>query len=299
MKKFLIGTSVFLLITTLAFLGVLSLANGYTDPFYVRFTTPQQSNLVLGTSRSAQGVLPSVLDSALGKDFFNYSFTIAQSPFGPTYLNSIKKKLDPGTKNGTFIVTVDPWSISNNGDDPDDPANFTEAALLLGDIHAVNSNPNLEYAIKHLKGKYHTILSTRSGSMFLHRDGWLEVTVDMDPKVVQARIAEKVENYRNDNLPGRKLSSVRSASLLETVTYLKKHGSVYLVRLPVSPGIFAIEQELMPDFDDIIAPVIALSDGYLDMTPENDQYRFTDGNHLWKASGHLASQRIAAWIKAE
>ena len=33
-----------------------SFAGGNTDSFYRRFTSPQQSNLILGNSRAAQGV---------------------------------------------------------------------------------------------------------------------------------------------------------------------------------------------------------------------------------------------------
>ena len=73
------------------FLG--TYAGGNTDSFYKRFTSPRQSNLILGNSRSAQGILPHYMKSFNGEPFYNYSFTIFDSPFGDSYLSSVKNKL--------------------------------------------------------------------------------------------------------------------------------------------------------------------------------------------------------------
>ena len=91
MKKFIVNICLFLIIVLLTILGVFWQADGKTDPFYLRFTTDKQNSLILGTSRAAQGLLPEVLNSKLNRDdFFNYSFTLGHSPYGPTYLKSIK-----------------------------------------------------------------------------------------------------------------------------------------------------------------------------------------------------------------
>ena len=42
-------------------------ADGNLDPFYIRFTTPKQKNMILGTSRAAQGLQPSIFDNVLNK----------------------------------------------------------------------------------------------------------------------------------------------------------------------------------------------------------------------------------------
>jgi hypothetical protein len=57
-----------------------------------------------------------------------------------------------------------------------------------------------------------------------------------------------------------------------------------------------IEKDLMSDFDLKINAAINLSDGYLDLTPQNSLYNYTDGNHLYKDSGKNISQIIAKWI---
>ena len=144
MKTFIVKTFIFLILVITIFIIILSKADGYTDPFYLRFTTPKQNNLILGTSRSAQGLMPIVFEEILHKTFFNYSFTIAHSPFGPVYFNSIKKKLNSQIKNGIFIVTVDPWSISQKGDHPNDTTKFEENKLELANIKLVNIYPNFE-----------------------------------------------------------------------------------------------------------------------------------------------------------
>lgn len=299
MEKFIVKLSVFLILVVFVFGAILFQADGNTDPFYVRFTTPQKDNLILGTSRSAQGLQPQIFDSILHKDFFNYSFTITHSPFGSVYLNCIKKKLNLKLKTGIFIVTVDPWSISQKGDNPNDTTKFEEQNLALGNVKSVNAYPNFEYLLKQLKGKYYTILTPINGSTFLHDDGWLEVRISMDSASTSKRLSNKIKDYRKNNLPNCKLSTVRLDYLKQTVDFLKLHGKVYVVRLPISPEMFQIEEELMPNFNEIIDPITQKTEGYLDMTSENNLYKYTDGNHLWKESAKLVSEKIAKWIKTK
>jgi len=84
MKKFIIKTAIFSFLTLSCFLFVLSRADGNTDPFYIRFTTPKQASLILGTSRAAQGLQPAVINEIGKTQLFNYAFTLGQSPFGET-----------------------------------------------------------------------------------------------------------------------------------------------------------------------------------------------------------------------
>ena len=85
MNKFLLHTIAFLLLCIISLYLLFSFANEQNDPFYIRFTTPEQSSLILGTSRAAQGILPAVLNEKLSRnDFFSYSFSGNISPYGPT-----------------------------------------------------------------------------------------------------------------------------------------------------------------------------------------------------------------------
>lgn len=297
MKRFLYQILVFSLIVIIGFGWVLSRADGYTDPFYIRFTTPKQSSLILGSSRAAQGLVPAVFNEQLDHDFFNYSFTIDHSPFGPVYLESIKKKLDSNERDGIFIITIEPWSICSITNDPTDSLNFRERNLCLGNTSEVNMNPNFFYLIKNLKGSYYTIVRSYDESMYLHKDGWLEVSVPMNLVTVNKRIAEKTVSYRDTNLPKYKFSELRLTYLKKTVEYLNQHGKVYLVRLPIHQEIFEIENELMPNLKDKLNEVIPLTYGYYDMTSKNSDYQYTDGNHLYKESAKVVSMEIANWIK--
>ena len=138
MELFLKRLIVFILISASFFLMILSLANGHTDPFYIRFTTTKQQNLFLGTSRAAQGLMPSVFDSILHKTFLNYSFTLAHSPYGETYLTSIKKKVAKTEYPGLFVLAVAPWSISSKLDNPNDSTSFRELDRVYPEIKATS-----------------------------------------------------------------------------------------------------------------------------------------------------------------
>ena len=91
MNRFIVHALVYIILTAVM-VWMLCLSGGpYTDPFYLRFTTPQKKSLVIGTSRAAQGIVPSVMTSILnkkgwGEDLYNYSFTIMSSAYGEPYL---------------------------------------------------------------------------------------------------------------------------------------------------------------------------------------------------------------------
>ncbi len=297
MKRFLLQISLFSIIITAIFGIILSLADGNTDPFYIRFTTPKQENLILGTSRAAQGLQPKVFNEICNKNFTNYSFTVAHSPYGKVYLNSIKKKIKENTKNGIYIVTVDPWSISSQTKDPNDLNKFRENKLCVATTQYVDYNPNFFYLIENLNGKYLDIFTKKNNSkIFLHNDGWLEVSPSMDSNETIKRITSKIEDYRKNNLPSYKYSSLRFQYLKNLIEFLNKNGSVYIVRLPIHPSMMNIEDELMPNFNNKIDELTLQSKGYLDMTPLNNKFIYTDGNHLYKDSGEEVSKIIAQWI---
>lgn len=282
------------LISLLIFCAVLSIADGASDPFYLRFTTPKQENLVIGTSRSAQGIQPSVIkELSGGLDFYNFSFTVAHSPFGPVYLDAIKKKVKKGNKRSTFIVSVDPWSISSTSPDPNNEDDFREKDLALGKVNFVNVNPNLEYLFKMFTGNYHLIIERKFNerSMILKDDGWLMVTVPMDSVSIYSRTKKKLSSYR-DQVENYRYSSKRLEYLKKTLEYLKDHGEVIVVRLPIHPEMMKIEEGFMPDFNEKVNQLSPYFDSYLDFTNKNGDLEYTDGNHLSISSGRIVSQWI-------
>ncbi|GAB2716986.1 hypothetical protein GCM10011495_08540 [Hymenobacter frigidus] len=290
-----------LLLAVAGLLGATLLApvvlKGGVDAFYGRFTTPPAGSLVLGTSRAAQGIRPAVLTARLGGQLegplLNYAFTLTHSPYGPAYLRSIQRKLRPETKNGLFIVAVDPWSLSLTGPE----GAFPEDNSFIGQLHQVSQNPNLAY-LTHYQTKplYRLPLDYATATERLHPDGWLEVNIGTDSAQVRARTSRKLQDYRR-LAASQHLSAGRLQALRQTIAWLKPHGRVVLVRLPVGPSLLALEKIYQPGFDQLMRQTAAAQAvPYLDYSTQ--PFATTDGNHLQRAASAAFSQRLAADLQA-
>ncbi|WP_345125298.1 hypothetical protein [Hymenobacter antarcticus] len=286
-----------LLLGTAGLLGTTLLApvvlKGGVDAFYGRFTTPPAGSLVLGTSRAAQGIRPAVLAARLAGQFegplLNYAFTLTHSPYGPAYLRSIQRKLRPEVRNGLFIVAVDPWSLSLTGPE----GAFPEDNSFIGQLHQVSQNPNLAYLTRYqTKPLYRLPLDYATATERLHPDGWLEVNIGTDSTQVVARTARKLQDYRR-LAASQRLSAGRLVALRQTIKFLKQHGRVVLVRLPVGPSLLRLEQQCQPGFDQLMRQMAAdYALTYLDYSAR--PYATTDGNHLQRAASTAFSQQLAA-----
>ncbi|MDC8001697.1 hypothetical protein POV26_11670 [Aequorivita todarodis] len=298
MKKFLIESSLFAVAIIASVYFVFLQADGKSDPFYSRTTTPKQSSLILGTSKAAQGLMPEVLKPYLRKDSYNFSFTVAHSPFGPAYLSAIEKKLEPQSKDGVFIITVDPWSISSDGADPNNESQFGESKSFMGTLPSFSSKPNISYLLNNYGDNYIKILWNFS-LMQVHTDGWLEVFPPMDSASVKNRTAENILEQKL-KLKSYKFSETRFEYLKKTIKLLKNHGKVYLVRLPVDHRIAEIETELLPDFDEKIEELAkTTSVPYLSLMNSDTKFTFTDGIHLYRDSAKEVSAEVGEWISKQ
>ena len=313
MKLFIKNIILFVSIIVLLHLGLALLADGTTDDYYLKFSSPKQSSLILGTSRAKQGIIPSVLSSSIENNdyqIFNFSFTLKSSPFGLVYYNAIKQKIDLESKDGCFIVTVDPWSISEKICDLNKSPDSLSVLLGISDF---TSKPNFKYLFKKFPHGWGRILlnriekpilkyysgdlnSSMTGSFsVLDNDGWLDVYTSLDSAFVKRKEAAMFETYRKKSIM-RAHSETRIEYLNATIEFLKNHGDVYLVRLPVHKKMLSIEQQYMPDFNERISNAIFLSEGYFDFSTLDNEYRYTDGNHLTKNSGKEVTQKIGQWI---
>ncbi len=297
MRLFLIKFLVFALMIFVSVYVFYMQADGFTDPFYNRLVSKKQTSLIIGTSRSAQGVDPQVLNAFLNRnDIYNYSFTLGHSPYGEVYFESIKKKINEDSDEGIFIVTVDPWSISVNINNNE---YFQEEDRFLNKIHFVNQYPNLEYLLFYFNQKNIDILYNKKKSKtYLDNRGWLQVNLKWDSVSMNKRLNEKVFNY-TELSSELKVSNIRLNWLFKTVEYLKSKGSVYIVRLPVHPMLFKVEEKYDSNFQSTIDNVIKLSDGYYDMSFMNEFYKYNDGNHLNKYYVPDVSAKIANWINSQ
>ena len=292
-----------------------ALANGSTDNFYLRFTSSKQNSLIIGTSRSAQGIHPNILDSVLNLEenngIYNYSFSINNSSYGKEYYYAIKNKINESAKNGLFIITVDPWAISS-----DTTLNNNEIdieSIFYSKKH-YNSYPNYEYLIKNYKKGWGNILLKRIESnilirnqnslskikgafTYLRKDGLLEVYTSMDSTYVKQNIQKKVYNYKT-SMSSNKFSKFRFLYLRKTIELLKKHGEVYLVRMPVHTSLFKIEDSFDPQFDKRIMNLANKTNvDYLNFADNATQYSYTDGNHLYINDAKIFSNQLAERIK--
>jgi hypothetical protein len=313
MKLFVRHIILFLSIVALLHLGLAFIADVTTDDYYLKFSSPKQSSLILGTSRAKQGIIPSVLSSSIENSnlsIFNFSFTLKSSPFGLVYYNAIKQKIDLESKDGCFIVTVDPWSLSKKISD----VNKTPDSLsVLFGISDFTSQPNFKYLFKQFPHGWGRILLNRiekpilkyyssqldsslTGAFsMLDNDGWLDVYTPLDSAFVKRKEAEIFELYRNKS--NYQTGSESRIDYLDTIVeFLSNHGEVYVVRLPVHKKMLSIEQQYMPDFNSKISNALLKSKGYLDFSTLDNEYSYTDGNHLTKTSAKEVTQHIGEWI---
>lgn len=276
-------------------------ADGYSDGIYLKFTTPKQTSLIIGTSKAAQGIHPKILNKVLEReDIYNYGFTVIHSPFGPAYLKSIQNKLKK-SEDGVFIIAVDPHSISSKTKDPNNILGFRENETAVGAIENVNTYPNFEYLLFHYPEQYIYILTRKIRYVsqgLLHEDGLVETGLSTDPELVQQRINEKIVSYTQQT-EEYKFSEIRLQYLEKTILFLKQFGNVYIVRLPVVKPLLKLENSIIPDFDDKIEAICKKNNlRYLNFTNRATKYTYDDGNHLDTESGKLLSKEIGEWIKS-
>lgn len=298
MRLFLIKFLIFLLLIGLGIYSLASFADGETDAFYLRFTTQRQGSLITGTSRAAQGIVPSVLEQNLKKDkqrppLFNFAFTNANSPYGQVYLKAIKKKLKEKSKQGLFILAVSPWSLSidNNREE------LREKGLFLDKMYFFNLNPNINYLTYYYVGDNwgEFILPKKKAGMLLYQDGWLEISgLDITKtEDIQQRHQKGFSAYRN-LIQHWKISSQRIESLKETIKYCQQYGTVYLVRIPIHSKMQEIETHLCTNFEELIEQIaFDYKVDYFSFASQGDTFQYSDGNHLYKESAKQFSAILA------
>lgn len=280
---------VILMMFSIPFVGYYDYYGEY-DWAYKRFLNDGERSLVIGTSRAAQGIHPEVIYKELrGNGFnlpiYNFSFSRPTSPYGEVYYNAIKKKIsDECYTNGLFVVSVDPWSLSDNGDS----CQLQESKGCLSYVNFF-MRPNLQYIYKNFKQL------SRSSSMRLHDDGWLEVDVPMDSASVAKRMERKKIDYQDAII---EKSHYRLSWLAKTIDLLKKRGTVVLCRIPADEYFIDMENKFWPSFEiDMEKLADKYSVKYISFINTISDYRTTDGNHLFKEDGERFTRNLCDSIK--
>lgn len=311
MKKLIVKFILFcILLSTVYLFALWQVAQGQVDFFYTKFTY-QARSLILGISRANHGISPSVIEQNFGKNeieypILNFAFVLDYSKYGPIYLNAVQKKLHPETKNGLFILEVDPASLSIFKSQKDTITTIKGNDAYLSEIKHFNRNPNLEYIRKMYYASLYMgfdrsrIIDTLK---YIHPDGWVEFRKKGEHyEVTPENILEweRLTLEEANDLKGyTKPSKIRVKYLEKTISYLNDFGKVYLIRAPVSQEFLEIEQVIWPDFNDQIKE-IARSHGvaYFDYSEDAGQYELYDGSHLFGHSAKDFTQKICDDIKA-
>ena len=300
MKRFLTVTAAFALLVAATVYGIFYAAINYTDEVaYHKVASPQQTSLILGNSKPAQGIQPAVLHKVLGRDdIYNFAFTIGSSPFGPSYLTLIKKKvIRHPSADGLFVIAVDPWSIGVVCDQPVDSLCFDESRRFTGTTERPYGNPNLSYLKDHYGSMYFRLFAPISDKVQMHPDGWTEIKLKQTEKEYRSRLKQKLTVYQR-HARTYVYSPTRVEYLKRTIRFLQDYGQVFLVRLPVDPQVYALEQQNMPYLSDSLrrwsqeeqAPLI-------DFSEHDTSYGMTDGNHLTPEAGAEISLQLAQFIR--
>jgi hypothetical protein len=295
MKKFLLRLSFFSLLVISIILFLLYRYGGYVDYFYNKCASPRQSSMIIGDSRSFQGLQPFVFNDNLSKDFdlpmYNFSFTLAQISYGESLLNSIKAKINSKTENGLFVLSVHPYILSQREKDDFEKGIYFEESFPPGNMNYLAMNPNVEYFFKNYD-YFHFKAVIRKNSI-VHDDGWLEESnLPKDPKILATWKKKQIELYGGFKNKWKK-SDYRIKQLIQTIKFLKKHGTVVLVRMPSSDNIVEIENEYWQYFNlDITKLAIENNVQYLDFTKNNSDYKTYDGVHLDKVGGQKFTKSV-------
>jgi lysophospholipase L1-like esterase len=148
-------------------------------------------------------------------------------------------------------------------------------------------NPNYEYLLKYARPLSYLF----DPKYLLHDDGWLE----MAPPKKNVNI-ESISDQATKELTSRNLhfSRYRFLQFQKTITYLKQYGTVFLVRMPVSPTMRQIENTEYPWIDQKIDSLAIQFDvEYFNLFKLQKEFKYNDGSHLSPESAKEVSSILA------
>ncbi len=310
-KKLIIKFVLFsLIMVSTYYFAMWMLSQGQIDYFYYKFTYPTKS-MIIGGSRAGDGISPEVMKQNFSKDeidfpLLNFAFAHQISDMGPVYFNAIEQKLDKNTRNGLFIVEVNPASFSILKAMSDDTTALKDEETILSDMNHFNSNPNFEYIRKNYTHPlYKCFEKNRKIDIirYSHQDGWQEVMKKSDTyEVSNDEISKWKKGKLEESDKMQKYftpSKARMLYLEKVIRFFKKYGQVYLVRVPMSKEFYGREESYWPDFTSLIKDIAAKHKvPYLDYSLEGDQYETYDGSHLFGPSAKVFTQKLCDDIKA-
>lgn len=283
------------------------LSQGPVDMYYSKFTQ-QGENLILGLSRADQGIVPSILEEELKSEFLadDYvNFASNQSFYGEVYLNAVKEKIDPDIENGLFILSVSPGSFTGPKKSGEKEIVKMDTYSIMGKTDDFSSNPNYEY-IMNCYGEplYNALFKNISWeNLISHDDGWNEVRMVSGQMNIDSQDIDfwKTQNlsFYNRKLRTENPKAHREKSFELTIKFLKKHGLIFMVRLPADADIIALENENWVNFNQQMEGIAREHHiHYLDYSEGFEGFKTYDGSHMPSESARIFTRLLATDIKA-
>ncbi len=310
MKKFLLNTALFALIL-FCFYGIIFIITprGSYGGEYIRISSPQYSSLILGSSMSAKGLSPAIVQQSLGGHYqfpmMNFSFNIDASPYGEIYFNRIAEKVKNNkNKNSLFLISIDPYSIGNfETIEINDKIKREEEYGNLAKLKSVTSQPNWEYLFKHVffTKQFVTLNFDKQkiGCDQYGFDGSL-LNMETDP---EWKVRERIETtilpwYKESVIPNYCFSEERLYYLAKTINLLKENGDVFLIRMPFESELAEVTDSVWPDFEKYMQEFANTQNVYyISFWNNHSEYKTTDGVHLYKIEAERITKDICDSIK--
>ncbi|PRX55274.1 hypothetical protein [Flagellimonas meridianipacifica] len=306
MKQFLIKIIVFAsFFWGLYLLTVVKLSDGFVDMYYPKFTQ-EAGSLVLGLSRADQGIDPVVLEETLEPFQINkpiINFATNQSFYGEVYLEAIQKKLAKNTTNGIFILSVSPGSFTGPKNMGPKKIRAFDERMVIGKTDNFTTSPNYNYIINcYGQSLYNSIYNTNTwGHLVSHDNGWNQVKLIAGKDTIKER---DIANWKSENLifynkksQTESFKDSRFEQFLKTISFLKKKGKVFLVRIPADPDVLAFENSRWSDFDSRMERVAnTYNIPYLNYSKQTSAVKTYDGSHMESNSAKKFTKMLAERI---
>jgi hypothetical protein len=267
-----------------------------TDKNFQKLTSPEGNSLIIGTSRAAR-LKGSEIRKAISPirfendSFLNYAFNLSVSPYGPAYNNSVVQLAQSMPKSGprVFILAIDPWALS----EPKEDGQFPE-----DDTYITFNRNNWLPEVSYLYEFYDKPLISLFSNHYAQKRERLKNLSKLDTAQIRKHSDSKIKYYRENHVRHDTFSHGRAAALDDLIRSLKQHGQVYLLRVPVSKEMAALENEYCPNFMDLIlASEERKNTPLLDFYPYANDYDCFDANHLFEEDAVAISQTIGSIIK--
>ena len=269
-------------------------AGGRFDDNYNKFTMEAKGSLILGSSRATHGLNPEFI---LENKIVNFAFDAFSSPFSKEYNSAIYSYLGDSFKSkGVVVIEVNPWtlSIDTSLSEP-----YREKSRILSMGISFGNKPNYDFLFSDYKHGWGKIILDEvlfpSKSKYLHENGWIEVSLDMEESAMQERKSSLLSSYQK-KAKHSVVSEYRVNSLIELIDTLNDFKKVFIVKLPVCTELLEIESSFFnkDSVYSLIQDKLPVTE-FIELSSED--LKWIDGHHVYKNSVGLMSERLDNKIK--